>query len=89
MFHRYVTHNGEKIDYDRAAWLMDKGAFEKAKAGLPIALGVDPFDVATSARMGHPTVSPKTPAQELQALWDLYCIAHESKFGRPFNPEVM
>lgn len=89
MFHRYVDHNGEKIDYDRASWLMDKEAFSKAKERLPEALGVDEFDVSTSERMGCTTVSSRTPADELQILWDLYCKAHTEKYGTPFNPDVM
>ena len=90
MFHRYVTHNGEKIDYDRASWLMARDVFAKAKERLPDALGVDPFDVAVAERMNTMMISARhTPAQTLQILWDLYCEEHEQKFGRQFNPDVM
>lgn len=90
MFHRYVAHNGQRIDYDRASWLMDQDAFATAKERLPEALGVDPFDVAIAVRMGSAAISvTHTPAQELQVLWDLYCQAHAEKFGALFNPDVM
>lgn len=89
MFHRYVNHNGQKIDYDRASWLMDKDTFDKAKSRLPAALGVDEFDIATAERMHASAVSTRTPAEELQILWDLYCEAHADKYGKPFNPDVM
>jgi len=89
MFHRYVEHNGQKVDYDRASWLMDRDAFEKALARLPEALGVDNFDAATAERMGSSTCSAKTPAEELQTLWKLYCEEHEHKYSRPFSPDVM
>lgn len=89
MFHRYVIHNGEKIDYDRASWLMDRDTFEKTMKRLPEALGIDEFDIETAKRMGCPTASAKTPAEELQTLWNLYCEEHQSKFNKRFDPDVM
>jgi hypothetical protein len=89
MFHRYVTHNGQQIDYDRASWLMGAEAFSKARSRLPEALGIDEFDIATADAMGCKTASTHTPAQELQILWDLYCSAHAEEYGKPFNPDVM
>ena len=89
MFHRYIDHDGRKIDYDRASWLMDRDALEKAKSRLPEALGVDPFDAATAERMRTSTCSAKTPAEELQTLWQLYCEEHQRKFNKRFDPDVM
>ena len=90
MFHRYVDHNGQKIDYDRASWLMDKEAFEKAFDRLANALNVDPFDVAIARRMNTMMISVKhTPGQTLQILWDLYCQEHAAKHGAAFDPDVM
>lgn len=89
MFHRYVNHNGQEIDYDRASWLMDRTAFSEAIDRLPAALGVDEFDIATAKRMKCATASAKSPAEELQTLWNLYCEEHERKCGQPFNPDVM
>lgn len=89
MFHRYVEHDGQKIDYDRASWLMDRDAFEKAVKRLPEALGVDEFDIEIAKRMGCRTASAKTPAEDLQTLWNLYCEEHAAKHGKPFIPDVM
>lgn len=47
MFHRYVEHNGQKIDYDRASWLMDRKLCQEAILALP---SRDPFDYAIAER---------------------------------------
>lgn len=86
MFHRYVAHNGEKIDYDRASWLMDRELFKEAKRILP---SRDPFDYAIAERNGWSMPPEMTREQELQAVWDAYCHLHEQKFGKPFDPDVM
>jgi len=88
MFHRYVEHEGQKIDYDRASWLMDKETFQNALKTLDSTLGRTPFDLATAERMGC-KIKPVSVQDELQALWDSYCVFHERKFGRRFNPDVM
>lgn len=88
MFHRYVDHNGQKIDYDRAAWLMDKSVFDDAVAALPAALGQTDFDRAVAERNSF-RIPEVTPERELQTLWDLYCALHERTHGKPFNPDVM
>lgn len=88
MFHRFITHNDKKIDYDRAAWLMDREVFAEARAALPSALGQTDFDHAMAKKM---TTQPTTLTKDqiLQVLWDNYCIKHEIKYGVPFDPDVM
>jgi len=89
MFHRYVEHEGQKIDYDRASWLMDRDLTQEAIAALPSALGMTEFDAAVAKRMGCRLPEKPSPEEELQTLWDMYCRLHEKKYGRPFNPSVM
>lgn len=86
MFHRYVYHHGQRIDYDRASWLMDGELFQEAVRTLP---SRDPFDLAIAERNGWPPPPELTKEQELQAVWDAYCLLHEEKYGKPFNPDVM
>lgn len=86
MFHRYVTHNGHQIDYDRASWLMDKETFDEAVRSVP---NYTEFDEAVAARNGW-ALPPKLSASErLQAVWNAYCNLHARKYGEPFNPDVM
>jgi hypothetical protein len=89
MFHRYVTHNGCQIDYDRASWLMDRELCQEAIRTLPSSLGRTPFDHAIAERNGWHGPAEMTKDQELQALWNMYCRLHQSKYGKPFSPEVM
>jgi hypothetical protein len=88
MFHRYVEHNGQKIDYDRASWLMDKDVFSEALEALPKAIGQTDFDHAIAKRNGWSALAV-SKEDELQTLWDLYCAGHIEKYGDPFNPDVM
>ena len=88
MFHRFVTHNDQKIDYDRASWLMSQEVFQQAKEALPSALGQTPFDTAIAARMDT-QLAEVSPEVELQTLWDLYCQFHAERFHKPFSPDVM
>jgi len=89
MFHRYVDHNGQRIDYDRASWLMSRWVFSKALAALPETAGPTHFDYAIAIRMGSVPPQKPSPEHELQTLWNLYCKFHEEEFGKPFNPDVM
>ncbi len=88
MFHRYVEHEGQKVDYDRASWLMDREVFSHALETLDSTLGRTPFDVATAERMGS-QIKPVSPEDEFQALWYNYCALHERKYGKPFTPDVI
>lgn len=78
MFHRYVTHEGEQMDIDRAVWMMDKRVLEDATKVLPPEPPKDKF-----------TDKPGINAAGLQTLWDEYCRLHLQKYGKPFNPDVM
>ena len=83
MFHRYITaSSGRKIDFDRAALLMDQELFHKChrnviKTYQPV--GFNTFDLEIATRMnGDP----------LQLLWIQYCYAHKIKYNEPFEPDV-
>lgn len=89
MFHRYITHNGQQIDFDRATWMMDKSVLADAVASLPSATGQTEFDRFIAARMGFPGDKPRTKQDDLQALWDNYCAKHANKYGSEFSPDVM
>ena len=86
MFHTYVTAScGNKVDIDRARWLMDDGIFHAVhqtaiKNASPV--GFSPFDIDVAQRMD----SKNRPLP--QRVWEAYCAKHAEKYGQPFEPDV-
>ncbi|WP_299476971.1 hypothetical protein [uncultured Paracoccus sp.] len=81
MFYTYIlTSRGEKVDFDRAARLMDMDLFEQANE----AAVVDPFDLGCAMRSGM-AGHLKSRAQR---VWNCYVKMHREKFGEEFGPDA-
>ena len=86
MFHTYITaSSGRKIDFDRAAFLMDNELLADVMRRLikrTCPDGFDAFNVAIDEAMGN------TMEIKANGVWHSYCRAHEAKYGEPFAPNV-
>ncbi len=88
MFHTYITTSrGNKVDIDRASFLMDKDIFESIlneRYHKPARL-IDenykvPFDRACARDVAFYNLA--------QRVWSEYCERHHEKYGKPFLPDV-
>lgn len=74
MFHTYVSRMAEgKVDFDRAAFLMDKALLNAA------------IEARDSEKERNPQVNADHDAQW---VWDTYCKLHLEKYGVPFEPHI-
>lgn len=70
MFHTYVTaEHGNKVDFDRATWMMDRTLLEEAMVLLNEYAKSKPGLTKESAAM---------------FAWGAYCAGHYLKYGEPF-----
>ena len=85
MFHTYVTaSSGNKVDIDRARYLMDDALFAAAERELIKLMtpnGFKPFDI-------HAANAVRPPGWKAEYVWARYCRLHEAKYGEPFEPDV-
>jgi hypothetical protein len=86
MFHTYVkATSGNKVDIDRARYLMDDALFRDAERDVVRRIcpaGFNPFDIATAERCGY------TTEYKANMVWHNYCRRHMEKYGTPFEPDV-
>jgi hypothetical protein len=89
MFHTYITTSrGNRVDIDRASFLMDKTLFNQVMEELwsPVVNKVleqwpeDDMDQACAMRMATNGLP--------QRFWARYCELHHEKYGQPFGPDI-
>lgn len=80
MFHTYIlTSHGAKVDFDRAARLMDLDLFEQANKAAVL----DPFDLGCAMRNNMAGWF----GSRAQRVWNAYIALHRKKFSEPFEPD--
>lgn len=91
MFHRYVmTSSGRHVDFDRAAWLMDRGLLDEAAEWVE----KNWKDIEADYNLGNKIMFGKaarersfTDSHRLELLWGRYCDLHYEKYDEPFEPD--
>jgi hypothetical protein len=74
MFHTYIrAASGNRVDIDRASFLMDRELFESA---------------IETMRRERDTCPRPDASYGAQWVWDYYCQRHRERYGEPFVPEV-
>ncbi len=82
MFHTYITTScGNKVDIDRASFLMDQELFASATSHASIS---DCEDVFFDLPDDQESLDKTYP----QRVWYWYCEYHNRKYGEPFLPDV-
>lgn len=74
MFHTYIlAASGNKVDIDRASFLMDKELLQKSIDAMKEEIATCPREDALYGP---------------QWIWDYYCERHAEKYGESFVPDV-
>jgi hypothetical protein len=74
MFHTYIRAvSGNRVDIDRASFLMDRELFESAIDAM---------------RLERDTCPRPDASYGAQWVWDYYCERHRERYGKPFVPDV-